>query len=420
MKINNLTFLNNFKQFEKGHKFDFSLQSISGEKSNELAQSVLVGRNGSGKTTLMSLIATLFHNLERYGYSIPADFELTYNKYLKGKDYVVTIKHLNNLITISIPEIFENIQLVPKRNARENYMSLIDKKKPFITYDEIRTYLPSKVVSSTFSMHGEYPNPRPHNYIGDQIVSLQTITNIYGNNHYDFGSISVGIFRFVKLFFDGSKEIIKLLNLFDLKFTNRVLFSQTEDWDVVSKKWIKKNESIIIERDDYLNDIEFKRNGRYITLSNMSSGEKMLLLRTISILNSLEQESIVIVEEPELHLDPVWNRQLITLFKVILKGYNSHLLIATHNYSIINSVQQSNLIYLQDGLQNKIPENTFLASYEELFRILYGENFKSNTVEEQFLSTLSEKSIEELKSDYNNVGNSIYKYLIYKQIKEKS
>ena len=30
------------------------------------------------------------------------------------------------------------------------------------------------------------------------------------------------------------------------------------------------------------------------------------------------------------------------------------LLIATHNYSIINSVQQSNLIYLQDGLQNKI------------------------------------------------------------------
>jgi len=419
MRIKHLTFLNDYKQFDKGHKFAFSTEDNSITNFNDLDISVLVGRNGSGKTTIMSLIATLFHHIERYGNKIPADFELSYKTNWTEKEIDVTIKHLKNIITISIDGIYDNIQILPKRNARSNHLSLINQNESYITYDKIREYLPLKVVTSTFSIHGEYPTSRPFNYIGDEIVSVQSITDIYGKNHYNLGPISNGIFRFVKLFFDGTNEITDLLKLFDLKFTNRVLFSQS-DWEEVDEEWVKLDESSFSENHEYLNDLEFERNGRLITLSNMSSGEKMLLLRSLTILNSIEQDSIIIIEEPELHLDPVWNRQLTTLFKVLLSGYNSHLLIATHNYSIINSIQQSNLIYLQNGLQNEISENTFLASYEELFRILYGENFKPNKVEEEFLATLSKKNIEELKLDYNKVGNSIYKYLIYKKIKEKS
>ena len=418
MKIKHLTFLNNYKQFEKDNSYKFSTTTNS-SNFEDLNISVLVGKNGSGKTTLMSLITMLFYHLERYGNKIPADFELVYNIKYYEREFDVSIKHLNNLITISIPNIYDSIQLLPKRSAHKYHLSLINKEKSYITYDDIKEYLPNKVVTSIFSIHGEYPNSRPYNYIGDEIVSIQSITDIYGKNHYNLGPISMGIFRFVKLFFNGSDEIAELLKLFDLKFTYRVLFSQG-DWEEVSKDWINLSESSFTENYEYLNDIEFERNGRLITLSNMSSGEKMLLLRTLSILNSIEQDSILIIEEPELHLDPIWNRQLISLFEVILSGYNSHLMIATHNYSIINSVQQSNLIYLQNGLQNDLTENTFLASYEELFRVLYGDSFKSNKVEEEFLLSLSKKNIDELQKDYESIGNSIYKYLIYKRIKEKS
>lgn len=419
MRIKKLTFFNNYKQFEKGNSFSFSSINNSISYFDHLQVSVLVGRNGSGKTTLMSLIATLFHNIERYGNKIPADFEFIYTTNWTEKELEVSIKHERNLIKISIEGIYNEIQLLPKKNAREQHSSLINPDEPFITYKEIQDFLPFKVVTSTFSIHGEYPNARPSNYIGDEIVHVQSITDIYGKNHWNLGSISLGIFRFLKLYFNESNKLKELLNLFDLKFTNRVLFSQS-DWEGVQKKWLKLSESSFIKKYDYLNDIEFERNGRIITLSNMSSGEKMLLLRSLSILNSIEQDSIVIIEEPELHLDPVWNRQLTTLFEVLLSGYNSHLLIATHNYSIINSVQQSNIIFLDKGSEHKISENTFLASYEELFRILYGEDFKSNKIEEDFLFTLSEKSIDQLKEDYNKIGNSIYKYLIYKKIRDKS
>lgn len=419
MRIKKLTFFKNYKQFEKGNSFTFSSINNSISYFDNLQVSVLVGRNGSGKTTLMSLIATLFHNIERYGNKIPADFEFIYTTNWTEKELEVSIKHERNLIKISIEGLYNEIQLLPKKNAREDHFSLINPDEPFIKYKEIRDFLPFKVVTSTFSIHGEYPNARPSNYIGDEIVHVQSITDIYGKNHWNLGSISLGIFRFLKLYFNESNKLKELLNLFDLKFTNRVLFSQS-DWERVQKKWLKLPESSFIKKHDYLNDIEFKRNGRIITLSNMSSGEKMLLLRSLSILNSIEQDSIVIIEEPELHLDPVWNRQLTTLFEVLLSGYNSHLLIATHNYAIINSVQQSNIIYLDKGSEHKISENTFLASYEELFRILYGEDFRSNKIEEDFLSTLSEKSIDQLKEDYNKIGNSIYKYLIYKKIRDKS
>lgn len=419
MKIKQLTFFNDYKQFKKDVCFSFSSNSDSDSNFENLQVSVLVGRNGSGKTTLMSLISSLFHNIERYGNKIPADFEIVYTTNWTSKEIEVSIKHFNNLITLSIEGIHDQIQLLPKKNAREEHISLINIDKPYITYKEIRDYLPYKVVTSTFSIHGEYPISRPSNYIGDEIVDVQSITDIYGNNHYDLGSISLGIFRFVNLYFNKSNELKELLDLFDLKFTNRVLFRDS-DWETVKKKWLNLSESSFIKKYDYLNDIEFERNGRLISLGNMSSGEKMLLLRSLSILNAIEQDSIIIIEEPELHLDPVWNRQLTTLFEVLLSGYNSHLLIATHNYSIINSVQQSNIIYLDSGSENKISENTFLASYEELFRILYGEDFRSNKIEEDFLSTLSEKSIDELKADYDKIGNSIYKYLIYKKIRDKS
>ncbi|WP_298496545.1 ATP-binding protein [uncultured Algibacter sp.] len=419
MKIKQLTFFNDYKQFKKDDSFSFSSKVDSGSHFENLYVSVLVGRNGSGKTTLMSLISSFFHNIERYGSKIPADFEIVYSTNWTLKEVEVCIKHFNNLITFSVEGIYDQIQLLPKKNAREEHFSLINMDKPYITYENIREYLPFKVVTSTFSIHGEYPISRPSNYIGDEIVDVQSITDIYGNNHYDLGSISLGIFRFVNLYFKKSNELKELLDLFDLKFTNRVLFRDS-DWETVKKKWLRLSESSFIKKYDYLNDIEFERNGRLISLGNMSSGEKMLLLRSLSILNAVEQDSIIIIEEPELHLDPVWNRQLTTLFEVLLSGYNSHLLIATHNYSIINSVQQSNIIYLDNGSENKISENTFLASYEELFRILYGEDFRSNKIEEDFLSTLSEKSVDELKIDYEKIGNSIYKYLIYKKIREKS
>ena len=419
MIVKSIKFLSDYKQFTEGQEFLFTSAENKHLSTQNIDFSVLVGRNGSGKTTLMSLIPTLFHHIERYNGKIAANFELKYSL----RNTSVTIKHFDNVIYVTVPNRFNNTQLVPKRNPHSNDFSMINKEKPFIEYNLFHEYTPLSIVTSTFSLHGEYPSSRPNNYKGHQLVSDQSITNIYGNNHWQMGSISRGILRFIRLFFESENEIKNLLNLFDLEFTNRVehkYWGAESEWKNVNKTWLKKHDVEIQMEEAYLNDIEFKRDNRTITLSNMSSGEKMLLLRAISVLNSIENDSIVIIEEPELHLDQVWNRQLITFFQILFKDYNTHLIIATHDYSIINSVPQTNLIPLHYGKRKSIKENTFLASYDELFSVLYGDKFKSNKIEEDFLETISLKDLETLKTDYKRLGNSVFKYLVFREIKSRS
>lgn len=419
MRVKSIKFLSDYKQFKKGQIFQFSSPDRISAGASNTKFSVLVGRNGSGKTTLMSLIPTLFHHIERYNDKIPANFELKYE--IRGID--VTIHHQDNLIRVSIPNLYSNVQLVPKRNPSTNDFSMINKKERFIEYALFHQYTPMSVVSSTFSLHGEYPIARPGNYQGHQIVSDQSITNIYGKNHYQMGSISRGILRFIRLFFDSKSEIKELLSLFDLKFTNRVehkYYGEEPNWVTVNRTWLRKHDVEVQMEEAYLNDIEFERYGKTITLSNMSSGEKMLLLRAISILNSIEDNSIVIIEEPELHLDQVWNRQLTTLFKILYRHYTSHIIIATHDYSIINSVPKHNLILLEDGKNRRLSENTYLASYDELFSVLYGNKFKENKIEEELLKSISSMNKEELQIVYDEIGKSIYKYLVYRELKKRN
>lgn len=412
MIIKSIKFLSDYKQFKENSEFLFS----SGENKNmpKAFFSILVGRNGSGKTTLMSLISSLFYNLERYNRKIVANFELRY--VIKNKN--ITIVHLNNLIRVSVDGKFDNIQLVPKRSAVIFDYSMINKDEQYIKYDLFHEYVPESVILSTFSLHGEYPSSRRGNYMGNHIIEDKSITSIYGVNHWRLGSISNGIFRFIKLFIEIEDEITQLLKLFDLEFMGSVKCkNQGEDpkWIEVNPDWLDSDE--YGRYYEYFNDIKFKKNGRILTLYNMSSGEKMLLLRSISILDSIKNNSIVIIEEPELHLDQVWNRQLISLFKILFKKYKCHIIIATHDYSLINSVSKDNLLFLVDGKSTEINGNTFLASYDELFSILYGDKFRRNEVENKFLESLSGKSVNQLNTDFEMLGNSIYKYFVYRELK---
>ena len=102
------------------------------------------------------------------------------------------------------------------------------------------------------------------------------------------------------------------------------------------------------------------------------------------------------------------------------KKYKCHIIIATHDYSIINTVPQRNIIKLKNGKQENLKENTFLASYDDLFKTLYGNKFSTNQIEEEFLSSIGKKSVEQLKDDYEILGNSLYKYLVYQEIKKRS
>lgn len=425
MQLLYVKFLSAYKQFKANQLITFSNQEDNGLDSFVLNISVLVGRNGSGKTTLMSAIAQFFYHIERYNGKIPAEMEVCYVIGGFGKLRKVLLSHLDNNLTISVDGLYDKVQIIPRKSPTQWDHSVIKKGRPADIFDLFIQYLPTSVVTSVFSMHNEYPTRRPPNYEGLRIIADRSITLMYGKDHYELGSISRGILRFLRMYLAKGSKVKSLLNLFDLKFSGRVLHRElnslgeypenTETWINVTGQWLEDNTAGIEKEEIYLNDIEFNREGRSISLANMSSGEKMLLLRTISILEAIEQQSIVIIEEPELHLDAVWNRQLVTLFRTFFARYRAHIIIATHDFSLINAVPPSQLIKLDRGQDMNISQ-TFLASYEDLFSTLYGDEVRNNKIEDQLLNDLEDKPVEELKKIYTEMGNSIYKYLVYKKI----
>ncbi len=80
--------------------------------------------------------------------------------------------------------------------------------------------------------------------------------------------------------------------------------------------------------------VEFDING-------LSSGEKQLFIRVIS-LKSLEPEGcVILIDEPEISLHPSWQQRIVEVYQNI--GKDNQIIIATHSPHIISSIKRESL-----------------------------------------------------------------------------
>jgi predicted ATPase len=74
-----------------------------------------------------------------------------------------------------------------------------------------------------------------------------------------------------------------------------------------------------------------------------SSGETNLLCQFIGILSTIQDNSLIIIDEPENSSHPNWQINYIGWLKDIFKEYLScHFVIATHSHFILTDLQEYN------------------------------------------------------------------------------
>lgn len=426
MRLKSVKINKDYKIFKKDEEFIFNSNTLSINNSIDQKFNVLTGGNGSGKTLLMSTISTFFHNIDRFHNRTLFDIEVCYEivYYKTPKEVKLSSKDGNYFITIKGE--FENSKILPNEPDKAIGFVPVEGK----LYNEnnethfvhIKSYLPKSIVLSTFSIHNEYPRNRPGRYRGERFLKVFDISKLYGPNHFELPTITRGISRFLNLIFnEGNSSIREAFNSLGFSFNNKVL---VHDFDELS--WVKvdhDNFRKLINQSEsgeaYLNDLEFLRNEKEIHFSNMSTGEKMLVYRIISILAEIEDDSLVIVEEPEIHLDFSWNRQIISLFDAVFKKYNAHIVFISHNPYLINSLKQNQVLFLKNGVQQFIKGNTFHSSIDELFIAMFDDKFTLNISEQNIMERIEEtKELATLTEIYNGLGNSIYKFLAFQKIKK--
>ncbi|MCX9539054.1 ATP-binding protein, partial [Vibrio cholerae] len=153
---------------------------------------------------------------------------------------------------------------------------------------------------------------------------------------------------------------------------------------------------------------------RKFFLTEASSGELCILFNILAIAGSISDNSIVLLDEPELSLHPEWQRDFLPLIQNMFSSYKScHFIIATHSPSIVSSIPSSNsfVVNLENNPADAVSgeEYAFKSSDYQLAETFNSPGYKNEYLIRQLVGVLSKLSEgKKLDSDfYIKISNLI-------------
>ena len=299
--------------------------SINFEKNDEpLPLIVLAGSNGSGKTRILESIKDYFESyIDIQAIKIINNLQIFFEKEEKECiDKIESEKYFYSALKyFSLNDKKENL----------NDSSYLVIKKNLLILPKI-IYVPTEInfqkmntASTTLVQEYNFINIVNTNLIKDipSYIATKMISAMLKNKNEKVGDVQ-------KKVFDEINEIFEILDI-DVK---------AED----------------ISQDGKNMPIFENSSGDKFDINELSSGEKQLFLRTLAIKMLNPQNSIILIDEPELSLHPKWQQRIVDVYKKI--GKNNQIIIATHSPHILGSVRKENIMLLDKDDEGKIVVRT--------------------------------------------------------------
>ena len=306
---------------------------LSFRKDNEILDViVLAGVNGSGKTTILESIKDFFNN-KNINYDEPeksnVNLDIFFEDFEKKKIKEAEKSSNNNKRPLwDFFSALQNYEIYIKRSDKHYHIHIAKKFDipPKIIYvpaenkfEEIQTY------STTLSREYKFINIINSNVIKDIPSYIATRRNYLATIEEDLTMKEI-----------TNKVVNEINSIFDIL-----------ELDVKLKGFSKDEKTMPIFENSA---------GEEFDINDLSSGEKQLFLRTLSIKMLEPKNSIILIDEPELSLHPKWQQRIIEVYKKI--GENNQIIIATHSPHILGSVSNENIFILYRDEKGKIEAKT--------------------------------------------------------------
>ena len=264
---------------------------------------VLAGVNGTGKTTVLEVIYDYFENFQNDKNKINIELDLEEENYI-NQNNISKETYLNNLIKDSIkkektPKVIYVPAEINFQKVKFNLLALY--KKRFL--NKIDSYI---IADIPF------------------YIQMRIINTANKESEKKLGNVR--------------DEIIAEINgIFDiLDMDTRLIGMSTETTEILP--------------------IFTNLSGDKFDINELSSGEKQLFLRTLAIKMLNPENSIILIDEPELSLHPKWQQRIVDVYRKI--GKNNQIIIATHSPHILGSVKKENIMLLDKDDDGKIVVRT--------------------------------------------------------------
>ena len=294
---------------------------------------VLAGVNGSGKTTILEAIKDFFYNKylnfngpEKSNVNLDIFFEDFEKKQIEEaeKSSIDNYEH-------KLQDFFSALQSynLYRKNSNDYYRNQIAKRfdiPPKIIYVPANnSFEEVETETTTLSIEYEFINIINSSVMNDIPSYIATRRNYLATIEEDL----------------TMKEVTN-------KVVNEIngIFSILE-LDVKLKGFSKDEKTMPIFENSA---------GEEFDINDLSSGEKQLFLRTLSIKMLEPKNSIILIDEPELSLHPKWQQRIIEVYKKI--GENNQIIVATHSPHILGSVSNENIFILYRNENGKIDAKT--------------------------------------------------------------
>ncbi len=462
--------LNSFTVLHKGNTlYDCQFNDEPNNKRGEIFTSLIIGENGVGKSFLLKIISDFFRFVSRPTKSTQIKYERISASYnISDKLYEIT-KEKNNLSfklngnivsrdEIEIPQkiialsfmVNDKFSFVSDRESslheevvEEKYKYLGVRATSNATYTST---IQKKLLSSILKILDDPKRVDSLNKVFDFVGLDSSIEIVYKLKRKTLFSRGVDN-EFVKKKMNSvvrRKEFLRREILDGFEFTSEQLVEFIErlshsnnvhnDYISFSLNTAKSSNSDFFEYNNYLKmmesleliaspDIKFVKSD-YFDFEHTSSGEKHFIFTMINLLSEIEDNSLIMIDEPELSLHPRWQMNYINLLKSVTTFFkSSHCLLASHSHFMVSDLnpESSSLLSLgkfyTNGVESRISKliqyDTYAWSAEnilyEVFNLRTTRNkyFESDIVSLLKLISESSHELEEVTRLHEKLSNYI-------------
>ena len=124
-------------------------------------------------------------------------------------------------------------------------------------------------------------------------------------------------------------------------------------------------------------DVTLTKQGTEFVAGSASSGEREILTYLFAIYALNVRDAVIVVDEPELHLHPRWQKILFDLFEQLSRETGNQFVLATHSPTFVSpaSIRYVSRVYIEDQKSRVDALNaTHLPNAKHLFNIVNSQN----------------------------------------------